>query len=346
MFFASDNGGPAHPRVIEAVQAANTGHAMPYGNDPLTQSVCDDIRTLFEAPDAEVFLVATGSAANALALSAYTQPFQTIYCTPMAHIAVDECGAPEFYTGGGKLSLVPGGDKMDPDALRATIQATAQGVVHGVQRGPVSLTQVTECGGVYTLEELGRLVQTAKGFDLPVHLDGARFANALAATNASPADMSWRFGIDVLALGGTKNGCLGVEAVVFFDPQKAWEFQLRRKRGGHLFSKSRFLAAQMSGYLSDGLWLETARTANSKAARLAKGLEDAGARLDHPVDANMIFASLPRQAHQRLHDAGAQYYLMAELEGADPDAFLPCRLVCDWSVEDAALDAFLDAVRG
>ncbi len=343
MFFASDNGGPAHPNVMKHVLEANEGYAMPYGNDPSMTVLRDEIRRIFEAPKAEVFLVATGSAANAIALGSYAAPFQTIYCTPMAHIAVDECGAPEFYSGGGKLTLVPGCDKMDPDALRSAISGTAQGVVHGVQRGPLSLTQVTECGGVYTAQQIHTLASVAREFDLPVHLDGARFANALAATNATPAQMSWRAGVDVLCFGGTKNGCLGVEAVVFFDPEKAWEFQLRRKRGGHLFSKNRYLAAQMLGYLEDDTWLETARQSNAHAARLAEGLTRLGAELHHPVEANMIFASLPRARHQSAMKAGAQYYLHGPLDGP-ADEKVSCRLVCDWSLAPASIDAFLDAL--
>lgn len=340
MFFASDNGGPAHPQVMEHVAAANQGHAMPYGNDPSMDDLRNQIRQIFEAPEAEVFLVATGSAANAIALASYAQPFQTIYCTPMAHIAEDECGAPEFYAGGAKLTLVPGSDKMDPEALRQAIEGTAQGVVHGVQRGPLSLTNVTEAGGVYSVAQIESLAQIARDYSLPVHLDGARFANALVASNASPAQMSWQAGVDVLVLGGTKNGCLGVEAVIFFDPDKAWEFQLRRKRGGHLFSKNRFLAAQMRGYLTDGLWLQTAKQANDHAARLADGLRAKGATFDHAPEANMIFARFPRRIHAALHAAGALYYLKGSLEG-DADEPLSCRLVCDWSVPPQAIDAFL-----
>ena len=343
MFFASDNGGPAHPQVMEHLIAANEGHAMPYGNDPSMEAVRDEVRRVFEAPEAAVYLVATGSAANALALSVYTAPFQTVFCGPMAHIHVDECGAPEFFAGGAKLCPVPGGDKMDPEALRLTIGDIAEGVVHASQRGPVSITQVTELGGVYTLEAIGALASVAREFGLPVHLDGARFANALAATNARPADMSWRAGVDVVSFGGTKNGCLGVEAVILFDPQKAWEFELRRKRGGHLFSKNRFLAAQMLGYLKDDLWLRIAAQANEKAAYLRDGLLRKSATLDHPVEANMIFALLTRAQHRAAHAAGAKYYLKGSLDGPDAE-LLSCRLVCDWSIEQGDIDRFLNLI--
>ena len=341
MFFASDNGGPAHPKVIERVMAENEGHAMPYGNDATTEEVQDRLRALFEAPEAAVYLVATGTAANAIALASYAAPFQGVYCTPVAHIACDECGAPEFYTGGGKLVHVPGGDKMEAPALRQTIEGTGHGVVHGVQRGPLSITQVTERGGVYSLEEIEALTACARAFDCPVHMDGARFANAIAATNLTPAQMTWKAGVDVVCFGGTKNGCLGVEAVILFDPERAWEFELRRKRGGHLFSKNRFLAAQMAAYVTDGLWLDMARAANTKAAGLAEGLEEHGAQLKHPVDANMIFASLPRKTHKHLQDNGARYYVSGALDAGDPDVHLDARFVCDWSLPETEIARFL-----
>ena len=307
MFFASDNAGPVHAQVMDRVIAANTDYAMPYGNDPIMDEVRDAIRTQFEAPEAAVYLVATGTAANALALACYCQPWQTIFCSPVAHIHQDECNAPEFYAGAAKLTLVPGGHKMTPDALRASIGDEEVRGVHGPQRGPVSITQVTERGGVYSLDELRALTAVAKDHNLPVHLDGARFANALVALGCTPAEMTWKAGVDVLSFGGTKNGCMGVEAVVFFDLAKAWEFELRRKRGAHLFSKHRFLSAQMAGYLQDGLWLDVARRANDNCAYLAQGLRAKGASFLHDPEANMIFASFPRAAHQRLHDAGAKY---------------------------------------
>ena len=340
MFFASDNGGIVHPDIMARVVSENSGHAMPYGNDRTTKEAQDRIRDLFEAPEAAVHLVATGSAANALALASYIQPYQTVYCTPEAHIENDECGAPEFYTGGAKLKIVPGGDKMAPEALQSAIETTGEGVVHAVQRGALSLTNVTERGGVYTTAQIEALSAVASRFGVPTHLDGARFANVLAATNASPAEMSWRAGVDVLVLGGTKNGCLGVEAVIFFSPEKAWEFELRRKRGGHLFSKNRFLAAQMAGYLAEDLWLRTARDANENAAYFAEGLLARGATFDHPVEANMLFVRFPRHVHQKLKAAGAQYYLSGHLDGP-AQTELPCRLVCDWSITRSTIDSFL-----
>lgn len=342
MFFASDNAGPAHPQVLQHVLAANESYAMPYGADDIMESVRHRLRDIFEAPEAAVYLVATGTAANALALGCYTQPWQTVFCSPVAHIHEDECNAPEFYSGGAKLTLVPGADRMTPTALRHAIEQENTRGVHGPQRGPVSITQVTERGSIYTVKELSALTDVAKSFGLPVHLDGARFANAMVALGCSAAEMTWKAGVDVVSFGGTKNGCMGVEAVVFFDPDKAWEFELRRKRGAHLFSKHRFLSGQMQGYLENDLWLDSARRANTQAARLAEGLTAKGAAFLHETQANMIFAAFPRATHQKLHDAGAKYYIWeGTLEGTDPDEMLAARLVCDWSITDQQIDLFL-----
>lgn len=342
MFFASDNAGPVLPEIMQRLNDANTGYAMPYGNDDIMDEVRAAIRTAFEAPEAAVYLLATGTAANSLALACYTQPWQTIFCTPVAHIHEDECNAPEFYAGGAKLTLVPGSDKMTPDALRRSIEGEEVRGVHGPQRGPVSITQVTERGGVYTLDELRALTAVAKNYDLPVHLDGARFTNAMVSLGCTPADMTWKSGVDVVSFGGTKNGCMGVEAVVFFDPKKAWEFELRRKRGAHLFSKHRYLSAQMAGYMANDGWINAAAKANANCARLAEGLKAKGATFLHPVEANMIFAAFPRSAHQRLHNAGAMYYIWeGSLEGDDPDEMLAARLVCDWAGTDENTDKFL-----
>jgi threonine aldolase len=342
MFFASDNAGPVHPEIMRAVSEANDGYAMPYGADPIMDDVRDQMRDIFEAPEAAVYLAATGTAANSLSLATLMQPWQTVFCSPVSHIHEDECNAPEFFTGGAKLTLVPGGDKMEADALRGAISGEETRGVHGPQRGPVAITQVTERGGVYALDHLMSLAGVAKEFNLPVHLDGARFANALVAQNISSAQMTWRAGVDVVSFGATKNGAMGVEAVILFDPELAWEFELRRKRAAHLFSKHRYLSAQMAAYLRDDLWLRSARMANAAAAELAAGLEAKGATFLHRPEANMIFASFPRAVHQKLHDAGAMYYIWSgALEGDDPDEMLAARLVCDWSVTDDAIKQFL-----
>ncbi|MBL4769030.1 MAG: low specificity L-threonine aldolase [Rhodobacteraceae bacterium] len=340
MYFASDNAGPVHPQVMEFMTKSNTGYAMPYGDDTLMDQVRAQLREIFEAPDAAIYLVALGTAANSLALATLTQPWQTIFCSDVAHIHQDECNAPEFYTGGAKLTLVPGGNKMTANALRNTIEGEGNRGVHGPARGPVSITQVTERGSVYCLDELVALTDVAKSFELPVHMDGARFANALVTMNCTAADMTWRLGVDVLTFGGTKNGLMGVEAVIFFDPKHAWEFELRRKRAAHLFSKHRYLSAQMVPYLTDDLWLTSARQANANSARLANGLKAAGVEFTHHPDANMIYTKFLRSTHARLRNAGAAYEFDASLMG-NPDEMLPCRLVCDWSISHERIDQFL-----
>ena len=346
MRFASDNSGPVHPKVMEALHAANEGWTLPYGNDPWTQGAIEKIRDIFERPDAAVFLTATGSAANALALATITKPYQTIFCTPEAHIEEDECNAPEFYTGGAKLTLIASTHaKMDPDALRERLGTKPS--LHNAQWGPLSLTQVTERGTLYTLDEINTLSAIAKAHNLPVHLDGARFANALATLGCSPADMTWKAGIDIVSFGGTKNGLMGAEAVVIFDEDLAWEFQLRRKRGGHLFSKSRYLGAQMDAYLADDLWLDMAKKANAAGQKLAEGLEKVdGVTLRHPVEANMVFADLPTPAHRRLQAAGAQYYPENGATDRPETATSSARMVADWSCPESHIDQFLALVAG
>lgn len=347
MFFASDNAGPVHPNVLEALTKANEGYAMGYGADALMDRVRENIREVFEAPEAAVYLVATGTAANSLALATLANPWDTIFCTPVAHIHEDECNAPEFYSGGAKLTLVGTGDRMTPKTLRAAIEGEETRGVHGPQRGPVSITQVTERGSVHTLDELAALTAVAREYGLKTHLDGARFANALVALGCSPAEMTWKAGIDAVSFGGTKNGLMGAEAVVFFDPTQAWEFELRRKRGAHLFSKHRYLSAQMDAYLEDGLWLEMAEQANANCTRLAAGLRDAGAEFLNLPQANMIFAALPRRVHQRLKAEGAMYYLQdGPLETGDGGEMLGCRLVCDWSISSEQIDRFVELARG
>ena len=338
MFFASDNGAPVHPAVFTAMERANAGYALSYGNDAGTQALRDRIRAVFEAPKAEVLLLTTGTAANALALALLTPPWGTTFCHRHAHIAEDECGAPEFFSGGAKLTLIDGPEgKITPDGLAQAIAQTG-GSVHVAQRGALSLTNVTEAGTVYTPAELSALTAVARAHGLPVHLDGARFANALAATGTTPAELSWRAGVDVLSLGGTKNGLMGAEAVVLFDPAKAWEGELRRKRAGHLNSKLRFVAAQFETWFEADLWLHLARHANSMATRLATGLAQVpGAEILHPIPANLIFAHLPATTHARAQAAGAVYYRTDETL---------CRLVTSWSTTEADVDALLAAFRG
>ncbi len=350
MHFTSDNASGVPVPVLQALAKANEGFAPSYGADALMDAVRARLRDLFEAPEAAVYLVATGTAANALALATHCPPWGAVYCTPIAHIEEDECGAPEFFTGGAKLVLIEGENgKMTPPSLKARLEAAAPVGVHNVQKGMLSLTNLTEAGTRYSPAEITALADLAHAHGLPVHLDGARFANALVAEGCTPAEMTWRAGVDVLSLGGTKNGLMGVEAVVIFDPARAWEFELRRKRGGHLFSKHRFLSAQMAAWLEDDLWLSLAAQANAMAERLESGLASVpGTRLRFPRGGNMLFAELPRAAHQRAREAGAQYYPWPHEQGEDgpEDQPIGVRLVTSWNSTEDQIDAFLGALKG
>jgi threonine aldolase len=341
MFFKSDNGSGAAPEVMAAVLRANDGYATSYGADEIMDRVRAQVRAVFEAPEATVYLVATGTAANALSLAIYAQPWTAVFCHEDAHIAVDECGAPEFYSGA-KLALVPGAHgKMTPETLGAALARIGESGVHGVQRGMLSVTNVTEAGTVYTPAEVAALTTLARARGLPCHLDGARFANALVATGSTAAEMTWKAGIDMVSFGGTKNGCMGVEAVVIFDPAKAWEFELRRKRGGHLFSKHRFLSAQMEAYLQDDLWLRLAAHANQMGARLVEGMATvAGAHLLHPAQANILFPEWTSGTHARAEARGAKYYQWNAPEGREA-----ARLVASWSTTEADVDGLIAALK-
>ena len=255
MNFRSDNVTGVASEILDALAEANReSAATPYGDDPWTARVEARFDELFERKVA-VFPVATGTAANVLGLAMVTPPYGAIYCHAESHIAVDECGAPEFYTGGAKLVDLPGdGGKLEAGQLDAVIGAAAAGDVHHVQPAAISLTQATEAGTIYTIDEVAAIAEVARRHGLALQMDGARFANAAAALDRAPAELTWRAGVDVLAFGATKNGALAAEAVVFFDPARAEGVGFRRKRGGHLFSKMRFLSAQLDAYLADDLW--------------------------------------------------------------------------------------------
>jgi threonine aldolase len=246
--------------------------------------------------------------------------------------------------GGGKLTLVGDSDKITPEALIKSIEGEETRGVHGPQRGPVSITQITEKGHSYSVEEVRAISNVAKDYGLALHMDGARFTNAIVAQNASPAQMTWRAGVDALSFGGTKNGLMGVEAVIFFDPKHAWEFELRRKRGAHLFSKHRYLSAQMLAYLTDDLWLDLARRANGNFARLKAGLNAIPyVQLRGNPDGNMTFFDMPRALHKRAEAAGAVYY-WDDVEGP-MDQMIMGRLVCDWSITHDMIDQFIACLK-
>jgi threonine aldolase len=307
MNFRSDNVTGAAPEILAALAAANEGSAASYGADPITARVQRRLSEVFER-EVAVFPVATWTAANALSVSALTPPWGVVYCHTESHVQVDECGAPEFYTGGAKLMSLEGADgKLTPAASEAVLGEP--GIVHSAQPDCISISQATEAGTVYTPDEVAALGALARRRGLGLHMDGARFANALVSLNAIPAALTWRAGVDVLSFGATKNGALAAEAVVFFDPARAADVGYRRKRAGHLFSKMRFLSAQLDAYLTDELWLKNARHANRMAARLAEGLTAVpGARLLYPVQANEIFIELPEPVIAALEAAQVGFY--------------------------------------
>lgn len=349
--FTSDNSSGAHPAILEAIVAANAEPAAAYGADEWTQRAGRALSHVFER-EVAVFLVATGTAANALALSAVTEPWGAVLCHEFAHIAADECGAPEFFSGGAKLAGLSGAaGKVTPSAFRDALAIMPRGVVKQAQPQALSLSQATECGTLYAPDEIAALAEIARETGMAVHMDGARFANALVALGLTPAQMSWKAGVDVLSFGATKNGALACEAVIFFDLERAKNLAYRRKRGGHTLSKGRFLGAQMEAYLKGGLWLELARKANDRAAELGAGLAALpGVRLPWERAINEVFAILPRPVHERLVAAGARYHPWtpralepAERPRAD-EVFV--RLIPSFATSPQAIAALLKAARG
>ena len=346
MNFASDNAYTAHPAVLDALMAANSGAAMGYGADAVTAAAEAAIRDLLEAPEAVVRFVATGTAANALVCAQLAPSFGRIYCHDDAHIETSECAAPEFFSHGAKLVTLPGQEgKIGAETLARALQAGAGVGLNGGRSALVSLTNATEWGTVYAPEEVAALAALAHEAGLPLHMDGARFSNAVATLGCSAADLTWRAGVDALCLGGTKNGAMAAEAMVFFDPAQAEGFDYRRKQSGHVLSKNRYLAAQMLALATDGLWLDLAGRANAKAQVLAQAVQDGGGALLAPVQSNAVFATLPVAVHRAARAAGAQYYLWPDksAEGADP---VPVRLVCAWDTPDADVERLAAILRG
>lgn len=309
MKFASDNGAGVAAEILDAIVASSRVNTPAYGADEYTARAQALLSETFET-DVAAFLVATGTAANALALSALVKPWDAVFCHEEAHIHDDECGAPELFTGGAKLVGIAGeGGKITPDALQETLERFPRGLVKSSQPGVLSLSQATEAGTVYSVSEVSDLCSIAQRNGIGVHMDGARFGNALVSTKATPADMTWRVGVDILTLGATKNGALACEAVVFFDPARAANFAFQRKRGGQTLSKGRFLGAQMEAYLAEGLWLRLAERANASARRLARDLAATpGVRLAWPTDANEVFVVAPMAMIDRWRAAGVSFH--------------------------------------
>ena len=331
--FASDNVSCACSEVMEALARANTGTTPSYGEDPWTTGLGARLSEIFETP-VTAFPVTTGTAANALALSALTPSFGKIFCHELSHINTDECGAPEMFTGGAKLIDMPGIDgRISADTLEQAIYG--RGNVHHAQPSAVSITQACESGTVYPLDEIKAIASIARAHQLPVHMDGARFANALVTLGITPAQMTWQAGIDVLSFGGTKNGCLAAEVVIFFKPELVGDFPFLQKRAGQLLSKSRFISAQFEGYLADDVWLRNARQANTMAQRLSQGLDALpGIELAYPTQSNEVFVRMPRSLIKAL----AQQGIKVNDEELDGKAM---RFVTAWDTSETEVDDLL-----
>jgi threonine aldolase len=343
MYFASDNTAGIAPEILAAIGKANSGYALGYGNDAWTARVERRFAEIFER-EVAVFLVPTGTVANALAIAHMAPPWGAVLCHAESHIATDECGAPEFFGGGLKLIGLRGeGAKVSAETLRAALERGQWGGPHHVSPGVLSLSQATECGTVYRVAETKELAEIAHKHRMTVHMDGARLGNALARMNVSPAEMTWKAGVDALSFGATKGGAMGAEAVIFFDAKRGAEMQSRRKRGGGLASKHRFIAAQMEAFLADDLWMRLARHANAMADALAAGLTEAGCKPVWPVEANEVFAPITTQMDKRLKAAGAMYYPWPG-EGLPKDRIL-VRLVTSFQTTKDDVDKFLSLMR-
>ncbi|RFC67421.1 MULTISPECIES: threonine aldolase family protein [Mesorhizobium] len=343
MFFASDNWAGAHPDVAAALSEAAGGFDPAYGSGAWDKRVTARFSEIFER-EVAVFFVSTGTAANSLSLASVAKVGGVVFCHPEAHIREDECGAPEFLSGGLRLHAVEGArGKMDPALLHEAIGLFPPGFVHGGRPAAVSITQASEIGTVHSLAEIDAIVDVARAHGLPLHMDGARFANALVALGCTPAEMTWRRGIDLLSFGGTKNGCWCAEAVVLFDPSRAGEFAFHHKRAAQLFSKSRFVAAQFEGYFADDLWLHNARHANAMAQRLASMFEGLPtARLAWEPDANEVFPILKKNTADRLKANGAAFYDWRAphwYEGPIGEDEVLCRFVTSFATREGDIAA-------
>ena len=330
--FASDNYSGVCPEAFEAMAAANIGHEVSYGNDSWTDRASNLIRDVFET-NCEVFFVFNGTSANSLSLASLCQSYHSVLCHELAHVEVAECGAPEFFANGSKVLLLPGAHaKIDPKAVERAVKKRTD--IHYPKPRVLSLTQATELGTVYSLEELRAVTAAARHFHLRVHMDGARFANAVVSLGVTPKEITWESGVDVLCFGGTKNGVAVGEAVVFFNPELAREFDYRCKQGGQLASKMRFLSAPWVGVLQEGAWLRHAKHANAMAKRLESAIGSLPRiQIAHPVQTNAVFAKMPEQEVQAMHQKGWKFYTHV---GAADEA----RLMCSWDTTAEDVDAF------
>jgi len=334
--FASDNVAGACPEILDAIIKANDGIAPPYGNDEISGVLQEKFSKIFEK-DVIVYPTASGTASNALALSAISPVFGNIYCHKFSHINVDECGAPEFYTGGAKLIPLTGIDgKITSDELENNIGGF--GIVHHTQPSIVSISQATETGEVYTLDQIKNISEVAHKHKLKMHMDGARFANALVSLDVSPAEMTWKSGIDILSFGATKNGCIAAEAIVIFNKDLVGNLPFLLKRSGHLLSKMRFVSAQLDAYISNDVWLRNARHANEMAKKLSDGLVSSNqVKLEYPTEANEVFVKLPKKMVEHLN---SEEYMMSndELDGKT------VRFVTAWNTKINEVKEFLNTI--
>jgi threonine aldolase len=348
MNFASDNTAGIAPEILQALIAGNDGFVLGYGNDDVTREVERRIGEIFER-EVALFLVPTGTAANALALAHISPPWGAVFAHAEAHVLTDECGAPEFFGAGLKLVGMPGvGCKVLPDTLAATVAQYQGHAPHQVVPAAFSFAQASEAGTIYRTDEIAALAGIAHAHGLKIHMDGARFANALVRMNASPAEATWKAGVDVLSFGATKGGALAAEAVVFFDRAAVRHMDERRKRAGHLLSKHRFLSLQFQAFLQNDCWLRLARHANAMADRLAAGLAAAGRAPVWPAEANLVFVLLPKAVEARLKAAGARYYVRRTEslpDGAQiaPDQAL-IRLVTSFATRESEVDQLVALV--
>jgi threonine aldolase len=334
--FRSDNSAGVAPQIMQSLSDANVGSAIAYGADDVTRALEHRVREVFEHESARVFPVTSGTAANALSLSAMCPPWGAVLCHETAHIMVNEGGATSLLSGGAVMKRVPGPDsRMSVDGLRTALADTRWGDPHHSQPAVLSFTQPTDFGTVYPIGELAELAAIARATGLRVHLDGARFANALVALGCTPAEMTWRSGVDVVSLGCTKNGGLSAEAIVVFDDDVADELVYRTKRSGHVTSKMRFQSAQLIAHLADALWLDLARNSNERMTQLAEGLARLGVEFVNPPDVNMLFVSMPDDHISRLEDAGLLFYRMG------PGRL---RLVTNWATTTEEIDTALDRI--
>jgi threonine aldolase len=335
--YRSDNTGRAAPEILEALVHANTGTALGYGADEWTARLQDRFSELFETP-VRVFPVATGTAANALSLAATAPSWGLVYCSEAAHINTSEVNAAGFFGGGLKLVPVAGEHgRIEAEALRETLAAIPPGALHRGQPAAVSLTQASDLGTVYRVDDVGAIAEIAKSRGLRLHMDGARFANALARLQCGPAALSWRSGVDILSFGVTKNGGALCDAIVVFNPELADGLAVQLRRAGQVWSKMRFASAQLMAYIADGLWLRLAQASNAAAARIAGGIADvAGLRLIAPVEANELFLEIPSEAMDALEQDGFQFYRRSRTLA---------RFVCRFDVTDAEADALVAALK-